>query len=373
MEEGVREDVKIVSSAASHYSRLNVSGWLGVGMKNLVTIPTTKDNDMSLPLLEKYLRRAFDAGEKVGVIIATMGTTDAFGLDDLGAIVRLRDQLAREYHLPQPPHIHADAVIGWAWSVFKDYDFPANPLGFKARTLKSLRHSLERLGDLSLADSLGIDFHKTGYAPYVSSLFLAKDRRDLDCLSREPEEMPYLYQFGSYHPGIFTLECSRPGSGALAAYANIRLLGQQGYRVLIGHAVEMAEMLRERLEAYPFIQVVNDRNFGPVTLFRVYPPGVDAKAAWLREVKDPTYVEDLEAHNFYNRRIFQLTHDLAMKGEGVLLSWTDACRHAQYGEEESPPIAALKSYILSPWTDAAAVDMVARQVAEARNAMESER
>jgi hypothetical protein len=150
-------------------------------------------------------------------------------------------------------------------------------------------------------------------------------------------------------------------------------LGQQGYRVLIGHAVEMAEMLRERLEAHPFIQVVNDRNFGPVTLFRVYPPGVDAETAWLREVKDPTYVEDLEAHNFYNRRIFQLTHDLAMKGEGVLLSWTDACRHAQYGEEESPPIAALKSYILSPWTDAAAVDMVARQVAEARNAMESER
>ncbi len=373
MEEGVREDVKIVSSAASHYSRLNVSGWLGVGMKNLVTIPTTNNNDMSLPHLEEYLRRALDAGEKVGVIIATMGTTDAFGLDDLGAIVRLRDQLAREYLLPQPPHIHADAVIGWAWSVFKDYDFQANPLGFKARTLKALRHSLGRLGDLAQADSLGIDFHKTGYAPYLSSLFMVKDRRDLACLSREPEEMPYLYHFGSYHPGIFTLECSRPGSGALAAYANIRLLGKQGYRVLIGHAVEMAEMLRERLEAYPFIQVVNDRNFGPVTLFRAYPPGVDAEAAWRREVKDPAYRKELEAHNFYNRRVFQLTHDWAMRGEGVLLSWTDAYRHARYGREEGPPIAALKSYILSPWTDAAAVDMVARQVAEARNAMESER
>jgi len=131
MEEGVREDVKIVSSAASHYSRLNVSGWLGVGMKNLVTIPTTKDNDMSLPLLEKYLRRAFDAGEKVGVIIATMGTTDAFGLDDLGAIVRLRDQLAREYHLPQPPHIHADAVIGWAWSVFRTMISRPTPWGLR--------------------------------------------------------------------------------------------------------------------------------------------------------------------------------------------------------------------------------------------------
>jgi len=373
MEEGVREDVKIISSAVSHYSRLNVGGWLGVGMKNLVTIPASHDNGMSIPHLEEYLRRAFDAGEKVGVIIATMGTTDAFGLDDLGAIVRLRDRLAQEYRLPQPPHIHADAVIGWVWSVFKDYDFKANSLGFRARTLKALRHSLERLGDLAQADSLGIDFHKTGYAPYLSSLFMVKDRRDLVCLSREPEEMPYLYQFGSYHPGIFTLECSRPGSGALAAYANIRLLGKHGYRVLIGHAVEMAEMLRERLEAHPFIQVVNDRNLGPVTLFRVYPPGVDAAAAYRREVKDPAYREQLEAHNGYNRRVFHLIHDRAMRGEGVLLSWTDAYRHARYGQEEGPPIAALKSFILSPWTDAAAVDTVARQVAEVRNAMESER
>jgi L-2,4-diaminobutyrate decarboxylase len=373
MEEGIREDVKIVSSAASHYARLNVSGWLGVGMKNLVTIPITPDNGMSLPHLEDYLRRAFDAGEKVGVIIATMGSTDAFGLDDLGAIVRLRDQLAREYGLEQPPHIHADAVIGWVWTVFRDYDFPANPLGFRPRTLKALQHSLGRLGDLALADSLGIDFHKTGYAPYVSSLFLVQDRQDLSLLSRHPEEMPYLYQFGAYKPGIYTLECSRPGSGALAAYANIRLLGKQGYRVLIGHNVEMAEMLRERLEAHPFIQVVNHRNFGSVTLFRVYPPGVEARATFPKEMRDPAYREQLEFHNFYNRRIFQLIHDRAMRGEGVLLSWTDASRHADYGGETGPPVAALKSFILSPWTDLAAVEMVARQVVEVRAQMESER
>jgi L-2,4-diaminobutyrate decarboxylase len=143
--------------------------------------------------------------------------------------------------------------------------------------------------------------------------------------------------------------------------------------VLIGHAVEMAEMLRERLEAHPFIQVVNDRNFGPVTLFRVYPPGVEAKDAFRREVKDPACREQLEAHNFYNRRVFQLIHDRAMRGKGVLLSWTDAYRQAKYGGEEAPPIAAIKSFILSPWTDLAAVEMVARQVAEVRAQMESER
>jgi L-2,4-diaminobutyrate decarboxylase len=162
MQEGIRDDLKIVASSSSHYARLNVSAWLGLGMKNLVTIPSTRDNEISLTDLEDYLRRAFAAGEKVAVIIATMGTTDAFGLDDLAAIVRLRDDLAQEYNVP-PPHVHADAVIGWAWSVFRDYDFEANPLGFHARTVRSLKDPLQRLGYLGLADSLGVDFHKTGF------------------------------------------------------------------------------------------------------------------------------------------------------------------------------------------------------------------
>jgi hypothetical protein len=49
-----------------------------------------------------------------------------------------------------------------------------------------------------------------------------------------------------------------------------------------------------------------------------------------------------------------------------LLSWTDAYRHADYEGQAGPPIAALKSFILSPWTDLAAVETVARQLVEAR-------
>lgn len=366
MREGLREDYKIVASEASHYSRLNVASWLGLGTDNLVSIPVTPDNEMSLPDLEEYLTQAMARQEKVAVIIATLGTTDSFGIDDLTAIVHLRDRLVKEYRLEYVPHIHADAVIGWAWAVFRDYDFSGNSLGFHPRTRRSLQHSLQRLGDLAQADSIGFDFHKTGYAPYISSAFLARDRRDLALLSRHPNQMPYLYQFGNYHPGIFTLECSRSGAGALAAYINMRLLGKEGYRILIGHMVEMAEMLRERLEQHDFIRVINDNKFGPVTLFRVYPPGVNALDAWRREERDPAYAKALEEHNAYNRRIFDLIHARAMRGEGVLLSWTDSCRHADYQGEPGPPLAALKSFILSPWTDLAAVEMVARQVLEAR-------
>lgn len=364
MQDGVREDVKIFSSDVSHYSRLNVAAWLGLGMKNLIAVASTSNNEISLTALEDSLRKSLDSGDKVAAIIATLGTTDAFGIDDLAAIVHLRDSLVAEYNLDYAPHVHADAVIGWAWTVFCDYDFEANPLGFHARTLRSLTDSLERIGSLQMADSIGIDLHKTGYAPYISSVFLIKDRNALALLSRVPEQMPYLYQVGHYHPGIYSLECSRTGAGALAGLASMRLLGKQGYRVLIGHTVEMAEMLRERLERHSFIRVLNDYNYGPVTLFRVYPPGVDAETALQRELNDPDYRSRLEEHNDYNRRIFDLIYGRVMQGEGVLLSWTIAYRHANYAN--APAIAAMKSFIMSPWTDLKAIDSVVNQVMDVR-------
>ncbi|MDD5268248.1 MAG: pyridoxal-dependent decarboxylase [Methylococcales bacterium] len=364
MQEGIREDFKIFSSDVSHYSHLTVLAWLGLGMKNRIAIPSTSNNEMSLCALEKALRATLNSGDKVAVIIATLGTTDAFGIDDLAAIVHLRDSLVAEYELDYVPHVHADAVIGWAWAAFRDYDFEGNPLGFHARTLRSLTDSLVRIDSLQMADSIGIDLHKTGYAPYLSSVFLIKDRSSLALLSREPEQMPYLYQVGHYHPGIYSLECSRSGAGALAALASISLLGKQGYRVLIGHNVEMAEMLRERLERHACIQVLNDYNYGPVTLFRVYPPGVDTEKALHRELNDPGYRSQLEENNLYNRRLFDLIYERVMQGEGVLLSWTLAYRYASY--PDAPAVAALKSFIMSPWTDLKAIDSVVNQVMEVR-------
>ena len=105
-------------------------------------------------------------------------------------------------------------------------------------------------------------------------------------------------------------------AGALAAYANMQLLGKEGYRILIGHMVEMAEMLRERLERHAGILVPNDGNFGPVTLFRVYPRGVDVRVAFQREIGDPAYGDALSKHNAYNRRIFTLIHERAMGEKG---------------------------------------------------------
>jgi len=360
--QGVGEKPIIVSSEAGHYAKVSVSGWLGIGTDSIVSVPTDSDNSMDLISLESTLRKQLKQGKKIACIIATMGTTDSFGIDNLEYIVRLRDNLADEYKLSYKPHIHADAVIGWAWAVFNDYDFEGNPMEFSARTLRSLWDTCVNIRALHMADSLGLDFHKTGYGPYVSSLFLCKNKEDLNLITRNLAEMPYLFQFGNYHPGVFTLETSRSGGAVLSALANFILLGKEGYRTILGHIVSMAEFLRSKLEETPYACPLNTYNYGPVTLFRLYPDGMEAASTYNMEIQNPGLADQLKVHNEYNRRVFEELHKQMENGEGIALSITECYRNTTYGK----PIFAIKSFVMSPFVDEKAMNFLMDCIKEAR-------
>jgi hypothetical protein len=193
---GLATPAAIVCSERAHYACLTVANWLGLGEENVVMIPATDDNQMRVELLAPCLRDIVASGRRIACIVATMGTTDAFGLDDLAAIVRVRDEAVRAHGLDYVPHVHADAVIGWAWSVFNDYDWDVNALGFRHRTVRALAGTSRRIRHLGLADSIGVDFHKTGFTPYISSAVLLKDKHDFAYLTRADEDTPYIFQSG---------------------------------------------------------------------------------------------------------------------------------------------------------------------------------
>ncbi|MFN8611885.1 MAG: pyridoxal-dependent decarboxylase [Vulcanimicrobiota bacterium] len=368
LKDGVRQDAAILASASGHYCKLTVAGWLGLGHKNVHPIPTDGRNQVRLDLMEERAREILAGGGKIACFIATVGTTDCFALDDLEAIVEIRDRLVQEFALDYRPHVHADAVIGWAWSVFRGYEWEANPLGFRPRTVRALAATVERLAGLQKADSIGIDFHKTGFTPYVSSMLLVKDSRDFTSLGRSYEEMPYLFQTGQYHPGLFTLETSRSGSGILSALANLRLFGRTGLQSLLGHLVEKAQVLRELLEARPYLTIVNRDNFGPVTLFRAYPAGVETFRVHERELNDAAFADQLIAHNEYNRKLSSFLHAEAMSGRGVLLGQSDCYRLTPFGL----PVLALKSYIISPFVEDSHLEELVEKIAQAHRSFEVE-
>jgi hypothetical protein len=182
--QGLRTPAALVCSDRAHYANLTVANWLGLGEENVVKVATTDDNQMRIDDLARVLQGLVEDGRRIACVVATMGTTDAFGLDDLAGVVRVRDALVKEYGLDYIPHVHADAVIGWAWSVFTDYDFDTNP------------------------------HHKTGFTPYISSAVLVKDGQDFHRLARRDEETPYVFQSGERHPGKYALETTRAGGGS---------------------------------------------------------------------------------------------------------------------------------------------------------------
>jgi glutamate/tyrosine decarboxylase-like PLP-dependent enzyme len=353
----------LVCSDRAHYATRTVASWLGMGQHNVIVVPTRNENDMDVAALEKVLGDLAMEGRKIACIVATLGTTDAFGLDDLEQIVQVRDRFVRQFEPGYVPHVHADAVIGWAWSVFNDYDFERNELGFRGRTVRALAGTRRRIQHLSVADSLGVDFHKTGFAPYTSSLFLCKSSSDVALIARDPASMPYLFKSGRYHPGKYTLETSRGGGGPMSALASLLLLGKSGLRSLLGHVVTVAGSLAEKLESHECTTVVNRGNFGPVTLFRVYPDGVDTFSISEKERTDPSYREQLLEHNEYNRQIYRILEGDALQGRGVVVSLTECYRETDYGE----PIVALKSYVLSPFSDGQYVDAVLASLWAARD------
>jgi hypothetical protein len=148
--------------------------------------------------------------------------------------------------------------------------------------------------------------------------------------------------------------------GLLPSTYNPNLVSDESSRQVL-----VAETLREHLEAHASTTVLNHDNFGPVTLFRVYPDGVDTFSMPERECREAGMRDTVLAHNEYNQLIFDLIQADALRGIGVVVSLTDCYRTSADGV----PINALKSYILSPFTDDQHVLAVLDSIWKARTAL----
>jgi L-2,4-diaminobutyrate decarboxylase len=305
---GIRDRIHFYTSDISHYSIKSVAIWTGIGLNNVMVIPSDERNVMMISELARAMNETLKRGARIGTIFATMGTTDAFGIDPLREIKELRDKFQEktDYRI----HVHADAVIGWPYLTFKGDE-----------KIRHLPHPLQeeimsivsRIAELPYADSIGIDFHKTGWAPYLCSAFVAKDKKDLLLLEKIKKDMPYLYHGDGYQPGAYTLETSRPNY-AQKALVNMMLLGKEGYEGLIIHLLTVADYFRMQIERSKEITLLNRYNPAFVTDFRIYPEtkyDEDKNSLFERELHDEIEHSFTERINEYNRKISQYMTDRA--------------------------------------------------------------
>ena len=180
----------IVASQQAHYTHNRICAVLG---NPFTAVACDSPARMDATALEKLLDK-----EDVGTVVVTIGTTATGSVDPLLDVLRLQESYGFR--------IHADAAYG---GYFKIAD--------------NLRPETGAVYDhLSEVDSIVVDPHKHGLQPYGCGCVLFKDP-SVGRFYRH--DSPYTYFTSSeLHLGEISLECSRPGSAAVALWATQRLL-----------------------------------------------------------------------------------------------------------------------------------------------------
>lgn len=351
-QKGVRTDAKVLVSTQSHYCRQNASDWSGLGMDNIVQIPTDpQTNQMDVSLLEAKVKELTEAGIPVASIVCTMGTTDASVFDPIAEARRILDK----YPNPEPygkALLYADAVAGWSWMVFKHYDFAANPLEFSDQVLEVLKKNYEMVKGITLADAVGVDFHKFGFSPYTASCFVYRDSAEFESIMRRGS-YAYLQEVTPYNPMYYTLEVSRSGAGSLAGWATMKYFGLEGFQAVLGGILEVRYYFQDLIDKHPNIVCADPDNTGFITLFRIYPDDVDADDQYRKETTDPAYRDQLLRNNQLTQAIGEKLFQWYLDGKKVNgrytphMAYSTGFRTAAYnpdGTDEQAVVYALKTY-----------------------------
>lgn len=349
-----------IVSTAAHYSNQTLASWLGLGTNNLHAIPADDSCSMRLDLLSEKLEELYGAGIKTAFVIATFGSTDAFGIDNVEEIRRIAYEKAERFGMPAP-QIHVDAAVGWTLCFLMEYDTVGNPYGFASEVLPLVEQAKVHCRTLRYADSVTIDFHKMGWGHYPASAFIVNHRNDLVHLFRSKEDIPYFSE-AEYRrdPALFTLECSRPAIGPYSVMASLNGIGLAGFQVLVTHALEMAQYLKQRLAALDYCRVLNWNTVGTSVVWWVLPKGRNASEI-LRRVETGKLAEK-DYHRYFKevRHLFEKRKHMMDPQRDACLSFTTAMGYTPNGIH----LPAWKAVFFNPKTDRAVVDRLIESIEE---------
>jgi len=347
-------------SEAAHFSNRTVAGWLGMGTDHLQAVPTDAAMAMRLDLLERRLEQLQAEGTRVAFVTATFGTTDAFGVDDVGGIRRVVDGFAARHGVPAP-QVHVDAAVGWVLSFLTEYDLVANPLGFDPGVLPLIRRAQAQTEGLRHADSITIDFHKMGWGHYPGSAFLVNERGDLRHLARGVAETPYFAEADSRRdPALFTLECSRPAIGPYTVMASLNAIGLTGWQMMVVRALELAQRLKDRLSQLEYCRVLNPETTGPSVVWWVLPKGRNAREIFDRVVSGQLGGERFERYAREIRHLFEKREKAMDPALDARLSFTSSVGFRPQGLD----LPAWKAVFFHPRTDESVIDRLLYSIEE---------
>jgi glutamate decarboxylase len=231
----------VLVSRRGHYSLAKSADLLGLGQRQLISIPITARHTIDIGALRREIA-ALEA-RRIGIlaIVGVAGATETGSVDPLDDLA----DVAREHGA----HFHVDAAWG-------------GPTLFSRR----YRHLL---AGIRRADSVTLDAHKQLYVPVGAGMVLFKDVQTSSAIEHHAD---YVIRKGSRDIGKHTLEGTRAGM-AMLVHSALRIIGRRGYELLIDMGIDKAAQFAMMIESAPDFELVS----APVLnllCYRYVPPAV---------------------------------------------------------------------------------------------------
>ncbi|MBR2787487.1 MAG: hypothetical protein IKD76_08495 [Clostridia bacterium] len=261
----------MVTSKNGHPCHYEVCNWLGIGKDNCIEINCDADGRINLKETENVISENIENGKVFLGFNLNGGSTNELTVDPIKDIAELNMKIVNKYNLKYIPHIHVDSVLGWIYLFFNNYNYKENPLNIPEAHLRKIQSLNKKVQEYKYANSLGVDFHKTGFCPYVSSLFIVKERDDFYVLNPDKKINFEDLHYGNYNPFESTLELTRPSSGPIMALTTLKSLGVKGFQEIIAQMFSATEKFRAELLENKNIILINENTEWLATLFIIKP------------------------------------------------------------------------------------------------------
>lgn len=207
-------DPKLVALVpdVSHYCVARTMSIMGLGAKNILTMPTDKMGKVIIGEVPEIIEKAIADGLKPFVMVANACSTSVGSHDDLNAFADISEKYGLWFHV--------DGAHGASALLSDKY--------------KSLLTGIER------ADSVVWDTHKMMGTSSLCGAALFKDRKTMDKTFHQ--DASYLNDgksMNSFAFFPFTLECTKPAYG-LKVYLMYAMIGEQGFEDHLDHLYDNA-------------------------------------------------------------------------------------------------------------------------------------
>ncbi len=228
---GMSKIPKILVPDTAHYSFEQTAQTLGIGIDNLVKIPT-KDfsvsaDDMKIALAE------IKENEIVVGIVSVFGATETGAYDDLPEIAKVIEEYKKNHEV-------------W-WHIDAAYGGPFLGLSQFAKYQKAINY----------ADSVTIDAHKHLWTPFGAGFICVKDMVAFRGITTDA---PYIGNTTNYmtdeeycqslfdHIGGITITGSRLSSGVMSTYLTLLSLGKEKIYADLQKTLYITTLLEQKMK-----------------------------------------------------------------------------------------------------------------------------